>query len=96
MQISSRVRPSKQTHLYRGAPCVRSWSKYQTTVKLWSLCGIYDRNHKVEVQLQATEDPREVDCEQCVRLMHPGACGLAKTACGVCESLRPHTETVLR
>jgi hypothetical protein len=27
-------------HLYRGAAGVRTWSKYQETVKEWALCGI--------------------------------------------------------
>jgi hypothetical protein len=27
-------------HLYRGAPPVRSWSKYQDAVHGWTLCGI--------------------------------------------------------
>ena len=28
------------THLFRGAPSVRTWSKYKETVKNWTLCGI--------------------------------------------------------
>jgi hypothetical protein len=28
------------THLYRGAPAVRYWSKYQKTDRDWSLCGL--------------------------------------------------------
>ena len=30
-------------HLFRGAPCVRSWSKYQSTIENWTLCGIERR-----------------------------------------------------
>ena len=29
-----------RVHLFRGAPSVRSWSKYQKTAEEWTLCGI--------------------------------------------------------
>jgi hypothetical protein len=66
-------------HLYRGAPCVRSWSKYQSTVKQWSLCGVYDTRSRREGALYATEDPKKVDCPRCAELMHPETCAVPKT-----------------
>jgi hypothetical protein len=65
------IKKTPTIHLYRGSPCVRTWSKYKSTVKLWSLCGIYDEHSGTDRALQATEDPRKVDCPQCARLMHP-------------------------
>ncbi len=73
-------------HLYWDAPCVRTWSIYKSTVKLWSLCGIYNKHSRAKDALQATEDPRKMNCPQCVRLMHPEACRLAKAPCGLCEA----------
>lgn len=62
---------NQTVHLYRGAPCVRSWSKYKKTVKEWSLCGS-------KGPLHATEDSGEVDCPQCHELMKPSrASGVA-------------------
>jgi len=29
-----------EMHLYRGAPAVRGWSRYQQTMRDWTLCGI--------------------------------------------------------
>jgi len=65
------IKKTQTIHLYRGSPCVRTWSKYKSTVKLWSLCGIYDKHSGADRALQATEDPGKVDCPQCARLMHP-------------------------
>lgn len=52
-------------HLYRGAPAVRSWSKYQTTVKGWTLCGIRQGTGKAP----ATEYSAQVNCPYCLKLM---------------------------
>src|SRR5205814_1830578 len=52
----------KQMHLYRGAPCVRSWSKCKATDQRWTLCGIQD--HK-EPRLNCTADPSLVSCRFC-------------------------------
>ena len=77
------------THLYRGAPCARAWSKYQQTVLDVALCGVNQRQERI----QCVEDPRPVDCPQCVRLMHPGACATAKTPCGFCEAEKAKSKT---
>ncbi len=50
-------------HLYRGAPCVRSWSKYRETNRRWTLCGIEFRGK--EPSGMATEDPLLCDCRFC-------------------------------
>jgi len=65
--------PIATMHLYRyrGAPAVHSWSKYQATVKEWSLCGI--RQSKAEQPPRATEDADRVNCPYCRRLMQPVA-----------------------
>ena len=68
--------PIATTHLYRGAPAVRSWSKYQATVKEWSLCGIHHKGRKSD--LRATEDPARVNCPYCRQLIEPGARSAAK------------------
>ena len=52
----------KQMHLFRGSPCVRSWSKYQETDKCWTLCGIQE---KKQPRLNCTEDPLQVSCRFC-------------------------------
>ena len=51
-------------HLYRGAPAVGHWSRYQGTIEKWSLCGVYDAGN-----LTGTEDPSAVNCAHCLRLM---------------------------
>jgi hypothetical protein len=57
------------THLYRGAPAVRSWSRYQETVFWWTLCGSeYDRENSAA---SATEDADLVTCKNCLILMRP-------------------------
>jgi hypothetical protein len=54
-------------HLFRGAPPVREWSKYQATVTGWTLCGIA---RKATSKLaEATEDPSLVSCTHCLDLM---------------------------
>ena len=43
METTTDNQKDPTVHLYRGAPPVRSWSKYQTTVQGWTLCGINRR-----------------------------------------------------
>ena len=52
----------KLVHLYRGAPCVRSWSIYKTTVRTWALCG---RQGQKKQPIEGTEDLSRVTCEFC-------------------------------
>lgn len=54
-------------HLYRGAPIVRSWSKYKETITEWTLCGISSSGHG-ELD-NAVEDPEQVNCPFCKDLM---------------------------
>lgn len=62
------------THLYRGAPIVRSWSKYQATVKDWTLCGVRRTANRATRELaECTEDALLVDCQHCLQLMQPSA-----------------------
>lgn len=61
------------THLYRGAPAVRSWSQHQRTNEEWTLCGI-DRRMALEGAQRAefcTEDASLVVCPRCLELMRP-------------------------
>jgi hypothetical protein len=58
-------------HLFRGAPYVRSWSKYQTTVEGWTLCGIARKaagSGLIAGQL-CVEDSSLVSCPYCLDLM---------------------------
>jgi len=69
-------------HLFRGAVCVRSWSKYQKTVKDWTLCGI-DRQlacGPTRERAQCTEDPSRVSCRHCADLMSATAQPRAQAA----------------
>lgn len=75
------LRPPKgrcQIHLFRGAPCVRSWSRHQQTVERWTLCGIERESQRSP--LNATEDPSLVSCRFCHQLMRSGAIRQAKEA----------------
>jgi len=54
-------------HLFRGAPPVRSWSKYRSTVAAWTLCG----RKTSEITEPATENPASVTCKYCLDLMEP-------------------------
>ena len=58
-------------HLLRGAPPVRSWSKYQTTIEDWTLCGIRRKpsGYGGGELAPATEDATEVTCRFCAMLM---------------------------
>ena len=62
-------------HLFRGAPAVRSWSKYQETVEEWTLCGINRRSRGkgLTTGRHATEDASRVSCPYCLHLMRSGA-----------------------
>ena len=53
----------KTMHLFRGAPSVRSWSRYQETVQGWTLCGIQRKGG--ERDASCTEDPEQVSCPYC-------------------------------
>jgi hypothetical protein len=61
-----------KTHLFRGAPSVRAWSKYQETDKLWTLCGIrtpLDVALKGDLEgYNASEDLEDVSCSFCLQL----------------------------
>jgi len=61
------------THLYRGAPCVRSWSKYQTTAEGWTLCGIRRQKRRGGLlhPAECTEEAAVVSCPFCLDLMRP-------------------------
>ena len=61
------------THLYRGSPAVRSWSKYQETVEGWTLCGINRRIGSADAgdRAESTEDASLVSCPYCHQLMQP-------------------------
>jgi hypothetical protein len=75
-----------ELHLYRGAPAVRCWSKYQQTDKGISLCSAPLRKDS-KGRSVATEDPTKVSCPYCVELMHPQACSLAVVPCGFCTGI---------
>lgn len=62
-------------HLYRGAPAVRSWSKYQTTIEGWTLCGIKrkSRGKGSTTGRHCVEDASLVSCPYCLILMRPSA-----------------------
>jgi hypothetical protein len=82
-----------QSHLYRGAPAVRSWSKYRRTDEGWTLCGIQRKDHGegYHQPAECTEDPSQVSCPRCVELMHPTACRLAAVPCEFCKAAAERT-----
>jgi hypothetical protein len=84
-QPRPKIEHTPTIHLYCGAPCVRSWSKYQSTGKQWALC-VYDTRSGREGAQYATEDRKKVDCPRCAELMHPETCAVAKTICTFCEA----------
>jgi hypothetical protein len=67
--------PRDKVHLYRGAPPVRSWSKYQTTVEEWTLCGVHRKLASGPGRRRAgcVEDASLVTCPHCLELMRPRA-----------------------
>lgn len=75
-----------QIHRYRGAPAVRSWSKYQQTDKGISPCSAPLRKDS-RGRFVATEDPAKVSCPYCVELMHPQGCSEAAAPCGFCTGI---------
>lgn len=66
-----KIERKPQIHLFRGAPPVRSWSKYKRTEPAWTLCGIarYKGSQPRPRPAQATEDPSLVSCPHCLQLM---------------------------
>ena len=71
--------PEPAVHLYRGAPIIRSWSKYQQTVKEWALCGVRAPRKGDIRDLRATEDAGVVSCTFCIQLMQTSPMALAKS-----------------
>jgi hypothetical protein len=63
------------THLFRGAPSVRTWSKYKETVKNWTLCGI--KRNLIRTgdgeSSECSDSPSEVSCPFCLQLMSPSS-----------------------
>jgi len=63
-------RSDPKIHLFRGAPIVRCWSKYQETVDRWTLCGICrvpdGRTGKLSI---TSEDPSQISCPYCRQLI---------------------------
>jgi hypothetical protein len=51
-------------HLFRGSPCVRSWSKYQETDRRWTLCG-----RLTDADSRAAVAPGSITCRFCLDLM---------------------------
>jgi hypothetical protein len=74
MDDSKIAREREETvHLFRGAPCVRSWSKYQQTVEQWTLCGI-QRKSPGKGHGKAggcVAEASRVTCPYCLQLMAP-------------------------
>lgn len=58
-------------HLYRGAPAVRAWSKYQTTDTRHTLCGIpiKARRSEAETDTRAIDRTDLVNCTFCKQLL---------------------------
>ena len=68
----ARAAKKEPIHLLRGAPSVRSWSKYQTTDPNWTLCGIRRRGGKGRILCaESTEKAQLVNCPYCHVLMAP-------------------------
>lgn len=59
--------PPTVIHLFRGAPAVRSWSKYRETIREWTLCGI--RRAGGSEETPTTEYAHDVTCRYCLKLM---------------------------
>ena len=69
---AARAARTRVVHLYRGAPVVRSWSKYQTTVRNRTLCGIpiKTRRNQAETDTSASDDVTGVNCPYCHQLLN--------------------------
>jgi len=72
------AKKEKPMHLFRGAPNVRGWSKYQKTEEGWTLCGIR-RNNELRF-VEATEQVELVTCPFCLDLMKPTKAEIARQA----------------
>lgn len=72
--------PEARVHLLRGAPAVRSWSKYQKTEPEWTLCGIKRQlaSGPGRKRAESTEDGSLVTCPYCLDLMRPRAGDVAR------------------
>lgn len=81
------MQDNKVVHLFRGAPAVRAWSKYQETVPRWTLCGIDygNRVRRLKEAAGATEDAALVSCRFCRQLMRSGERGAKPKAAGACS-----------
>jgi hypothetical protein len=75
-----------EMHLYRGAPGVRSWSRYQETDKGIRLCAA-TLGKDSKSRSTATEDPTKVSCPYGVQLMHPQVCSQARVPCSSCTGI---------
>jgi hypothetical protein len=93
--MPGRAKSKPVLHLFRGAPCVRGWSKYQQTVFRWTLCGIKRRSDQPTVQndAQATEDPSLVTCRFCHQLMRSGTASAIRPVPGPLPGLKPGPQT---
>jgi hypothetical protein len=71
------VESARVVHLYSGAPPVRSWSKYQNTIREWTLCGVHRQLGGTGrgQPAQCTESAAAMSCPYCLSLC--GAEGLA-------------------
>jgi hypothetical protein len=58
-----------EMHLYRGAPAVRGWSRYQQTMRDWTLCGISPTGPYAP----ASENAADVTCAHCLQLLAPAS-----------------------
>jgi hypothetical protein len=56
-------------HLFRGSPCVRSWSKYQEPDRRWTLCG----RRLADADCRAAVAPGSITCRFCLDLMADAA-----------------------
>jgi hypothetical protein len=62
--VQFQVENPPPVHLYRGAPPVRSWSRYKITDHDWALCGVSE-------PARARVDAEAVTCQFCLQLMTP-------------------------
>lgn len=66
-----REKGSITVHLYRGASPVRSWSKYKTTVKTKTLCGVdvQPKRTGVDNLIRVSEAVSDINCRFCLQLL---------------------------
>lgn len=76
---AARLQKAPDVHLFRGAPAVRSWSKYQEIVEDWTLCGI--KRGRADTPRAAghhcTDKASLVTCQHCLQLIGPSRKGVA-------------------